>query len=505
MPPMIEGEGRKAPIPELVLIGSGDWDYIRSSARARSKYRKYAAAIDPWKRGLNPEGIAWGCAGELATANVLTRILHVPAYVDWALYTEGDGGRDIILPSTPLVLQVKTVKRGNELLIRRFKERGKIVNLIADIYFFCNYTRDNLHYIEVLGWITRQMIYNYASLEKSHVPNAQHWNLVVPHDRLFPMSDIHYALGTDPVLSDYWGILRYPGAKERLWKQLRRYMPIWSTGPLFVPKCVEYREPFFGSGKVGKYFIQSIRNRDSRIWLNDKNWGIACLWNAVCQCPDGLIDQIRSFKPSPEAFYEFQEHEASGVWRRMDPVRVGFEKVALHRLSWGGLGGMAGGPLGGANQRSEYNIEVRWNPPKLICAILQWHNLLSSLPNLRITSYDFSRLFEDCHQDTFMYLDPPYVAKGEELYYESMEESDHRRLAQCLEQYPGEWVLSYDDHPLVRELYGGWSNISGYGVQYSTATARGQLRATKTELAITKQRPSVSGRSVHDLVLRSSA
>ena len=54
---------------------------------------------------------------------------------------------------------------------------------------------------------------------------------------------------------------------------------------------------------------------------------------------------------------------------------------------------------------------------------------------------------------TFFYVDPPYydVAKG--LYAQPFGTADHTRLAECLKQISGRFILSYDDCPCVRGLY----------------------------------------------------
>ena len=50
------------------------------------------------------------------------------------------------------------------------------------------------------------------------------------------------------------------------------------------------------------------------------------------------------------------------------------------------------------------------------------------------------------------YLDPPYV--DTEKYYDSpFCAQDHQRLREVLGHIKGRFILSYNDHPLVRELY----------------------------------------------------
>jgi DNA adenine methylase len=69
--------------------------------------------------------------------------------------------------------------------------------------------------------------------------------------------------------------------------------------------------------------------------------------------------------------------------------------------------------------------------------------------------------------DAFFYCDPPYVKAGPHLYQVAFTQADHERLARRLRSEKRPWLLSYDDHPLIRQLYEGWSRIESLEVGYS--------------------------------------
>lgn len=71
-----------------------------------------------------------------------------------------------------------------------------------------------------------------------------------------------------------------------------------------------------------------------------------------------------------------------------------------------------------------------------------------------------------------MYADPPYVEQGAALYKHAMGERDHFRLRDALRDCEACWVLSYDDHELIRDLYSTWATIEDVETTYTTATAR---------------------------------
>ena len=75
------------------------------------------------------------------------------------------------------------------------------------------------------------------------------------------------------------------------------------------------------------------------------------------------------------------------------------------------------------------------------------------LRGVNIENKDFADLIKVYDRPTALfYLDPPYV--DTEKYYEGpFCAQDHHRLREVLSHVKGRFILSYNDHPLVRELY----------------------------------------------------
>jgi len=80
-------------------------------------------------------------------------------------------------------------------------------------------------------------------------------------------------------------LFRYAGGKGKIVKYLMGRMMEIGEG------CVEYREPFFGGGSVGLEVMAN--NLFNNVWINDKDYGISCLWNSVINCTEELKDMIR--------------------------------------------------------------------------------------------------------------------------------------------------------------------------------------------------------------------
>lgn len=277
-------------------------------------------------------------------------------------------------------------------------------------------------------------------------------------------------------------LIRYPGSKAKLVEPIAKSFPYEMLLPMFHDSADwEYREPFFGSGAIGFNLLPHL-SRQCSLWLNDADADLVCMWQSVYRRPMDLIGHITAFRPSAAAFYDFKARDNDGTG---SVAERGFRKLALHRMSMSGFGYMSGGPIGGREQTNEkYNVQCRWNPERMKRDIAELHRLLNKFANVRITCGDFSDLLSDACCNTFVYLDPPYYAKGPELYRFSFSARDHDRLAGCLRSTNAKWALSYDDHPEIRRLY-SWATFTELEVRYSNAVTKKATRPKNREVLIT--------------------
>jgi len=79
---------------------------------------------------------------------------------------------------------------------------------------------------------------------------------------------------------------------------------------------------------------------------------------------------------------------------------------------------------------------------------------------------------------SLIYLDPPYYVKGQGLYRNYYEHSDHEAIAKLLlrKSFPRRWVVSYDDVAAIRAMYEG-SQRQSYALHYTA-----QRRYTGSEI-----------------------
>ncbi len=266
---------------------------------------------------------------------------------------------------------------------------------------------------------------------------------------------------------------RYPGGKRKLVRS------IWDCVRRLHPNGI-YCEPFAGGAAVALEYARWCPG--DRIILNDIDPGIAAIWNAVISHPDEFNAAIMAFVPSVEAYREIKMFLANGDSGK-GGVETALAKIAIHQISYSGKGEASSGfsPLGGYSGKSGERIDAYWNRSALCSKVDRLHNLLAGRTECHAADFEQFLRRPDC----LFYLDPPYYEAGEQLYLHSLQEADHRRLRAALQEMPANWVLSYDDHPVIRELY-SWAQIDE--IENACSIARhngGPVQPRKTELLIT--------------------
>jgi DNA adenine methylase len=274
-------------------------------------------------------------------------------------------------------------------------------------------------------------------------------------------------------------LFAYPGGKAKLSK------PIIETIDEY--QFDEYREPFVGGGAIALYYATETHHA---CWINDKDIGIPCLWKSIADHHLELIEKVRRFQPSVEMFYHLKDFfenmiSSATVNRTVDEVvEIGFNKLAIQRISHSGFGGK-GGPKGGRSQ-SRNRVDDSWSAERIIKRIQFIHDCFAWRPP-HVTYGDYAEMIEDESADALLYLDPPYFEQGPACYQHFFQEEDHVRLRQLLRNTKHKWVLSYDDCDRIRELY-DWATIRVLDVHYSI----GSKHSYHQELLITPRKHTIN-------------
>ena len=253
-------------------------------------------------------------------------------------------------------------------------------------------------------------------------------------------------------------LFRYPGGKTRYTDFILPTLYRYSGFSVYV-------EPFVGGGSVALAMAERYPN--IKFILNDLDEGIWAFWDLVANAPDSefqeLADRILHTKPTLEMFYEMLASKPT------DRIGRAFRTFFLNRASHMGMGLR---PLGGKDQTSEGKIDSRWGKPATkLLELNEARRLLSG--RTKVLKEDFATVIPlAAGANTLMFLDPQYYEAGNQLYKFKWTDADHIRLHDALVG-KSNWVMSYDDHPFIRNLY----KVLAYmmSVQYSMGKDRKKM------------------------------
>ena len=241
-----------------------------------------------------------------------------------------------------------------------------------------------------------------------------------------------------------------------------------------------YFEPYVGGGGAALALLAS--GIVSRLYLNDADPRITAFWRAALNETGRFIERIFDVPLDLGEWHKQREICHGRGARDRQSFDLGFAAFYMNRCNRSGI--LTGaGPIGGHGQRGRWGVAARFSREGLAERI---HWLGSMRDRITIHNDDGLEFLRQRlprglgRARVFTYLDPPYVGKGGRLYMNHFMESDHRALAAYVgRQRTLRWVMSYDDHTLIRSLYGSGFKVFPFGLRYSL-----QVRARGAELLI---------------------
>src|SRR5262249_52922936 len=112
--------------------------------------------------------------------------------------------------------------------------------------------------------------------------------------------------------------------------------------------------------------------------------------------------------------------------------------------------------FGGMVTRQNFAIHVNKRPGFTLKRVPEMINsAYERLQTVQIERLPFEKVLKKYDRpETFFYLDPPYY--GIHLYHYNFFDDDFRRLAACLTDLKGKFLLSINDHPEIRKLFSNY-------------------------------------------------
>lgn len=256
--------------------------------------------------------------------------------------------------------------------------------------------------------------------------------------------------------------LRYPGGKGKL--------------AAFVKNLIEtndlndgaYVEPYAGGAAIALELL--FHEYVSRIYINDISRPVYAFWKSVIDYTDDLVRLIHN-TPLTVRAWDKQKQVLTNK-DEYDDLKLGFATFFLNRTNRSGI--LNGGIIGGRDQSGPWKIDARFNVRELIFRIESIAKLRSRIYLSRKDAVLFlSKKLQMWPANTLIYLDPPYYAKGNQLYYDYYAHEDHEKIAEFVTNrlQRQKWIVSYDNTEAIHKMYAGYRHIA-YGLSYSARESR---------------------------------
>lgn len=251
--------------------------------------------------------------------------------------------------------------------------------------------------------------------------------------------------------------------------------------------CGVYVEPF--AGGAGAALSLLMREQVNRVLINDADPRVHAFWMACLSKTREFLGLIESV---PLTVAEWRRQRA--IYQRPEghpELHVGFATFFLNRCNRSGIIGN-GGPIGGISQQGQWKIDARFNRAALVHRV---QRVASYRDRIQVSNLDALVFLRERVQPlppeehAFVYLDPPYFKKAEDLYLNHYRPKDHAAVAAYVKRNLRQpWVMSYDDQPEIRRLYADLRHLK-FELDYTAYSRRAgrELLIVKDGLALPKE------------------
>ncbi|MBX0310521.1 MAG: DNA adenine methylase [Sulfurihydrogenibium sp.] len=258
-------------------------------------------------------------------------------------------------------------------------------------------------------------------------------------------------------------ILRYPGGKSKVAEKIIACMPT---------NIKEFREPMVGGGSISLVLKQLFPN--IKIKINDLNYDLICFWKTLRDNPDKLIKEIKKIKETykdGKKLYNKLINENDG-----NELEKAVRFFILNRITFSGIVDSSG--------YSQQAFEKRFTDS----AIEKLKYASKIIKDFEITHGDYENLLFENGENVFIFLDPPYYSTTKSKLYGKKGELhlnfDHERFASNIKKCQHLWLITYDDHTKIRELF-SFAHIYPWEIQYGMNNYKQNSAKKGKELLIT--------------------
>jgi DNA adenine methylase len=252
--------------------------------------------------------------------------------------------------------------------------------------------------------------------------------------------------------------LRYPGGKAKLGPFLANLF----RANRLVDSA--YAEPYAGGAGAALFLL--FRGYASTVHLNDIDSAVFSFWRAILNHTERFARQVETI---PLTVKEW-DHQKEILRSKQSGFDLGFAFFYLNRTNRSGIANA--GVIGGRRQEGPWLMDARYNRAELAERIRNVGRLRRLISVTRADALAFiDEIASSRSHRKFLYLDPPYFAKGRDLYTSFYDAEDHEAIARRVKCLNVPWLLTYDDCVEIRSLYADFPVLSSE-LSYSASEVR---------------------------------
>lgn len=198
--------------------------------------------------------------------------------------------------------------------------------------------------------------------------------------------------------------VKWAGGKKQIVKFIDPHLPIEIRETKVIKK---YFEPFLGGGAV---FFHLMSKYDIKYaYLSDINKELILTYDVIKKSPKKLIEELQilsdNFLPKTlderKEYYYMIRDEFNKDIEDFDPIIRASQMIFLNRTCFNGLYRV--------NKDGKFNVPIGSYKNPMICNKSNLLNVSKALKNVKLVCDDYSRSEEEIDENSFVYLDPPYL------------------------------------------------------------------------------------------------
>lgn len=268
------------------------------------------------------------------------------------------------------------------------------------------------------------------------------------------------------------GIINYTGAK----KPYAGAILDRASALVADPARLVYVEPFLGGGSVAATMLDAFP--EAEFVLSDVDLDVLSVYECLQQGGlDWLTEQIRATDLNIRLFDALKAAQPTGTMARA------YRRVVLAYSCYRASVGR--GPAGGRENPDPDAIKQRWDPKRIVSRLRWWSDYLARC-NVKLVQADYAAILQAHAQDpnALIYMDPPYLAKGE-WYNGGLDLTHYEQMAATLQQADAAWLFSHDNQEPVLRLFDEWANVEPLPIGKGS---RADMGSEKLNVLITPRR-----------------